>query len=128
MLEKANQELLNSNVLIQKFASMAAHDIKNPLSSILLSSQALKIRHEKLNDPGCLRLVDLNIASTKNLLALVDEMLAYSKSPSLLLAKKQHFELNSLVRRVVSLLTVPENIEIVLPGKKPRIVPFDHRV
>ncbi|MDP9081455.1 MAG: GAF domain-containing sensor histidine kinase [Bacteroidota bacterium] len=120
-LEKANQELLNSNVLIQKFASMAAHDIKNPLSSILLTSQALKIRQEKLEDEGCLRLVNLNIAATKNLLELVEEMLAYSKSPSLLLAKKQEFNLNSLIQKVISMLAVPENVEIILPEEKQMI-------
>ncbi len=117
-LEKTNQELLNSNILIQKFASMAAHDIKNPLSSILLTSQALKIRHKKMNDDACLRLVDLNITSTKNLLKLVDEMLEYSKSPALLLAKKQHFEFGSVIRKMVALLVIPEYIEIILPEEK----------
>jgi signal transduction histidine kinase len=117
-LEKANQELLNANVLIQKFASTAAHDIKNPLSSILLTSQALKIRHEKLQDEGCLRLVDLNITSTKNLIELVEEMLAYSKSPSLLLSKKQQFGLNRLINKVVSMLIVPANVDIILPEEE----------
>jgi len=114
-LEKANQELLNSNVLIQKFASMAAHDIKNPLSTIMLTSQALKIRLEKIQDEGCLRLVDLNVTSTKNLLGLVDEMLEYSKAPSLLITKKQQVDLNSLLRKVIAMVAVPENIEIILP-------------
>lgn len=117
-LEKANQELLNSNVLIQKFASMAAHDIKNPLSSILLTSQALKIRHEKLQDEGCLRLVDLNIASTKNLIGMVDEMLEYSRTPSLLIAKKRHFDLNLELNKIISLLLVPENVTINLPAER----------
>jgi len=114
-LEKANQELLNSNVLIQKFASMAAHDIKNPLSTIMLTSQALKIRLGKMQDEGCLRLVDLNISSTNNLLGLVDEMLEYSKSPTLLITKRQQVDLNSLLRKVIAMLVVPENIEIILP-------------
>jgi signal transduction histidine kinase len=114
-LEKTNQELLNSNVLIQKFASMAAHDIKNPLSTIMLTSQALKIRLEKLQDEGCLRLVDMNVTSTKNLLGLVDEMLEYSKAPSLLITKRQQVDLNSILRKVISMLVVPENIEIIMP-------------
>jgi signal transduction histidine kinase len=114
-LEKVNQELLNSNVLIQKFASMAAHDIKNPLSSMLLTSQALKIRHEKAQDEASLRLVDININATKSLLRLVSEMLEYSKTPSLLIAKKSKFEFNSFVKKICSLLIIPENIEINLP-------------
>ncbi len=117
-LEAANQELLNSNVLIQKFASMAAHDIKNPLSSILLTSQALKIRQEKIQDAGCLRLVDLNITSTKNLMVLVEEMLAYSKEPSLLIAKKQRFNPDAIFQKILAMLTVPENISVELPEIK----------
>ena len=116
-LEDANQELLNSNVLIQKFASMAAHDIKNPLSSILLTSQALKIRQEKLQDQASLRLVDMNINSTRSLLRLVDDMLDYSKSPSLLIARKQRFELNTMLSRILALLTIPDSISIKLPVK-----------
>ncbi|RYY34958.1 MAG: GAF domain-containing sensor histidine kinase [Sphingobacteriaceae bacterium] len=116
-LEKTNQELLNSNVIIQKFATMAAHDIKNPLSSILLTSQALRQRHEKMQDSSCLRLVDLNITSAKNLLGLVDEMLAYSKSPELLLAKKQQISINALLHKVISLLNVPDNVDILLPDE-----------
>ncbi len=117
-LEKTNQELLSSNMLIQKFAAMAAHDIKNPLSSIQLTSQALKIRLEQLQEPSCLRLIDLNITSTKHLLTLVDEMLAYSQSPSLLLVNKQKFELNRVVARVIDMLSKPPDMAIVLPEGK----------
>lgn len=120
-LERANQELINANVLIQKFASMAAHDIKNPLSSIRLTSQALKVRHEKLQDEGCLRLVNLNISATDNLLTLVDEMLAYSKNPALLLEKKQDFDLKVLINKVLALLTVPDNMQVEPPPGNPRI-------
>ncbi|MET3606941.1 signal transduction histidine kinase [Mucilaginibacter rubeus] len=118
LLEKTNQELINANVLIQKFASMAAHDIKNPLSSIKLTSQALKIRKEILQSEGCLRLVDMNITATENMLELVNEMMAYSKNPALLLEKKQEFELNALITKVVSLLVVPDSIRIILPANK----------
>jgi signal transduction histidine kinase len=115
-LENINKELLSANVLIQKFAAMAAHDIKNPLSSILLTSQALKMRHEKLHDDGSLKLVDLNISSAKHLLELVNDMLEYSKTPSLLLAKKQHFNLTSILKKITALLYVPYNFEILFPG------------
>lgn len=114
-LEKLNQDLLSANVLIQKFASMVAHDIKNPLSSIKLTSQALKLRNEVRDNDGCLKLVDLNINATDNLLFLVDEMLAYSKNPDLLLARKQDFDLNSLITKVLSIITVPDNIKISSP-------------
>ena len=114
-LQKANQELRDSNMFILKFASTAAHDIKNPLSSILLTSQALKMRLQKLGDEGCVKLVDLNISSTKNLVNLLNEMLEYSKSPSLLLQKKGDVSLLDVLNRVASLINVPSNFKIELP-------------
>lgn len=121
LLEKTNQELLNANVLIQKFASMAAHDIKNPLSSIKLTSQALRTRQEITMSENCLRLVNMNISATDNLLVLVDEMMAYSRNPALLLEKRQDFELNVLINRIISLLMVPDSICIELPAGKHRL-------
>ncbi|QEC78608.1 GAF domain-containing sensor histidine kinase [Mucilaginibacter ginsenosidivorax] len=120
-LEKTNQELINANVLIQKFASMAAHDIKNPLSSIRLTSQALRTRQEITQNEGCLRLVNMNISAADNLLVLVDEMMAYSKEPALLLEKRQEFNLNALIGKVVSLLTVPDSIRIEWPDENQQV-------
>ena len=117
IIEKTNQDLRDANVFIQKFASMAAHDIKNPLSSILLTSQALKMRLQKLQDEACERLIDINISSTKRLMVMLEEMAAYSRSPSLLLEKKQAVDLTLLLRSVINLISVPDNIEIVLPVK-----------
>jgi signal transduction histidine kinase len=115
MLEKFNQEIRDSNVFIQKFASTAAHDIKNPLSSILLTSQALQIRVGKLGDEGCQRLIDLNITATKNLIVLLDEMLAYSKKPSLLLSEKKDINLTDLLSKIRNLISIPANFQIHLP-------------
>jgi signal transduction histidine kinase len=120
-LEKTNQDLLDANVFIQKFASMAAHDIKNPLSTVLLTAQALKLRVQKLEDEGCARLIDMNIASTKNLLVLVDEMLTYSQQPELLLAKKQQFDITDKLKKLLNIIHVPVNFEIILPAVTPQI-------
>ncbi|OKS86735.1 GAF domain-containing sensor histidine kinase [Mucilaginibacter polytrichastri] len=114
-LEKTNQELKNANVLIQKFASMAAHDLKNPLSSIKLTSQALRLRQEITQHEGCLRLVNLNIAASDNMLELIEEMMAYSKNPLLLLEKRQEFKVNISIDKVLKLLVIPDHINISLP-------------
>ncbi len=114
-LEKVNQELRDANVFIQKFASMAAHDIKNPLSTILLTSQALKIRLQKLADDGCDRLIDLNITATKNMMNLLEEMQDYSKNPSILLSKKQQVDLPTILRKVITMVNVPGSFYVNIP-------------
>lgn len=111
-LESTNHELMNSNVLIQKFASMAAHDIKNPLTSILLTSQLLRAGAEKEGTERALKLIDVNISSTKSLLNLVEEMLEYSKAPGLLIARKQNFSTRGLFDRMKNLVPAPENFTI----------------
>jgi signal transduction histidine kinase len=120
-LQTTNQELREANMFIQKFASTAAHDIKNPLSSIHLTSQALKIRLQKLEDEGCLRLIDLNLTSTNRLIGLLDEMLDYSKDPSLLLSKKIDIDLRRSLKKLLLMINVPENIEIILPPEGKQI-------
>jgi signal transduction histidine kinase len=115
-LDKLHQQLITSNVFIEKFASMAAHDIKNPLSSMLLSSQALKMRLQKLEDAGCERLIDLNISSTNRLMALLDEMLAYSKSPELLMTKKTEVYLSSILAQVLEMINVPPHFKVNTPS------------
>jgi len=116
-MEKLNKDLMDSNLFIQKFAAMAAHDIKNPMSSILLTSQALKMRLNKFDDKSYERLIDLNINSTKRLILMLDEMLAYSKSPSLLLSERQPVKLNEILRVIIGMIVVPVNFMVQLPDE-----------
>ncbi len=114
-LEQANAALLESNVFIQKFASMAAHDIKNPLSSILLTSQALQRRLQKNEDEKSLQLINMSINASKDLLHMVDQMLVHSKAPATLLAGQQSINLNALLTKITRLINVPGNMKIQLP-------------
>jgi hypothetical protein len=120
-LKKAYQALTNAHSFTKKFAAMAAHDIKNPLSSISLTSQALKARLEKAGDQGCLKLVDINISGIKKLNSLLDDMLAYSKDPALLHQKKQLINLPELLFSVTAMIEVPANMNILLPEQSLRL-------
>ncbi|RFZ84295.1 GAF domain-containing protein [Mucilaginibacter terrenus] len=114
-LERANQTLVESNSFIQKFASSAAHDLKSPLSSILLTSQALQMRLSKSSDDKSKNLTELNISSTKRLLTLVDEILTYSSAPSTLLTNRVVVELNPLLKTVIAMVEIPYGMKINLP-------------
>lgn len=114
-IEKANSELLETNAFIQKFASTAAHDIKNPLSSIMLTSQALQSRLQANGDERSRSLVELTLASSKKLLTLVDEMLAYSKAPASLISNQHNFYLGDLLYKVGELINLPPGFKIKYP-------------
>ena len=108
-------ELRDTNLFMQKFTAMAAHDIKNPLSSILASAQGLQMRLKNLADDGCEKLVTVNISSAQRLIRLIDDMLEYSRKPALLLTKKETIDLNALLQIIISLVHVPARFEIRLP-------------
>ena len=120
-LKKAYQALTDAHSFTQRFAAMAAHDIKNPLSSISLTAQALKVRLKKTGDEDCLKLVSINISSIGKLNNLLDDMLAYSKNPALLHQKKQLINLPELLFSVTGMLEVPENMDIRLPERSFRL-------
>jgi hypothetical protein len=116
-LAKLYQELIDSNLFIQGFSAMAAHDIKNPMSSILLSAQLMKRRLGKFHDKSFEKLLNLNINATKRLITMLDDMIAYSNSPQLLLTQKQFVNSTELFQTVISLIRVPDNFEILLPSE-----------
>lgn len=117
-LEEANASLMESNLFIQRFAGMVAHDIKNPLSSMLLSSQALQRQLQSSDDIKSLKLVEMNIRSSKQLLHLVDEILVYSTSPSSMLARRELINVSSLITKLMKLIEIPASIHIELPEKE----------
>ncbi|MES2266868.1 MAG: GAF domain-containing sensor histidine kinase [Bacteroidota bacterium] len=121
-LQKSNEDLLEANMFIQKFASTAAHDIKNPLSSILLTSQALQLRLQNTGDHKSRSLAGLTINASKRLLALVDNMLDYSTQPSRLLANQESLKLNALLKNVIELVDVPASITINLPRNEHELI------
>lgn len=75
LLERQNLELAKTNAALQEFARRAVHDIKNPLTSILLNSQALTYRLKDKIDERTFRLAELNISSAKELTALINKLL-----------------------------------------------------
>ncbi|MEB0260254.1 MULTISPECIES: GAF domain-containing sensor histidine kinase [unclassified Mucilaginibacter] len=121
-LQKSNDDLLEANMFIQKFASTAAHDIKNPLSSILLTSQALQMRLQNTGDHKSRSLAGLTINASKRLLALVDNMLDYSTQPSSLLSNQETLKLNVLLKNVIELVDVPASITINMPRNDHELV------
>jgi len=53
---------------------------------------------------------------------LVDEMLEYSKSPSILLSNQHNVDLSELLNRVISMIDIPECVKIILPPNSRCIV------
>ncbi|RYF26003.1 MAG: sensor histidine kinase [Flavobacteriales bacterium] len=114
-LIKRNRQLAETNDFMQRFATTAAHDIKNPLSSISLSAQMLIKHLGNNNDERGLRFANTTLQCSKQLASLVNGMLEYSMRPEILTQKQQSFELLGFLKNIISMITVPENVTISLP-------------
>ena len=114
-LEKSNETLSEVNSFIEKFAKRVAHDIKNPLSSIIMSADSLQKKLVKEGDERSVRLVNIALRSAKNLITYIDDMLDYSKAPSILLASRETFELNELLKRLIPMLNLPNGFKFEYP-------------
>ncbi|TWR27125.1 GAF domain-containing sensor histidine kinase [Mucilaginibacter achroorhodeus] len=114
-LEDINKALTEANIFIQKFAHMAAHDIKNPMSSIMLTAQALEARLKAVGDEKSMGLAVMVYKAAKRLINLLNEMLDYSKEPSALVLKQQDVCLPTLLKSIVDHSDLPNNVNISLP-------------
>lgn len=114
-LELANAALSEANLFIEKFAQRVAHDIKNPLSSIILSAESLRKKFDTQGDEKAVRLIQIALRSARNLVTYVDDMLDYSKAPSTLLARQEDVDFRYLLENLIPMLNVPQDFEITMP-------------
>jgi light-regulated signal transduction histidine kinase (bacteriophytochrome) len=78
-LKELNTKLQRSNSDLEHFASVAAHDMKSPLRSIVGFLSLLKKNHEHKLDDSAKEYIDYTLQNATHLSKLISELLAYSK-------------------------------------------------
>lgn len=79
-LTKSEANLKELNATKDKFFSIIAHDLKNPLHVLLLTSDLLKRNFNKYDDEKKLRYIQNIFISAKNLSDLLENLLKWSRS------------------------------------------------
>lgn len=77
-LTAANEELEASNHDLQQFASIASHDLQEPLRKILIFANMLRDRHAKDLPADSLRYLDKIISSSQRMRSMASDILNYS--------------------------------------------------
>jgi signal transduction histidine kinase len=78
LLRRTNEALLRSNVELQRFAHVAAHDLQTPLRGIGSFAELLKLSyHDQLAERGR-EWLDRILTSTRHLHSLIRDLLEYS--------------------------------------------------
>ena len=104
LLEKFSKDLETRNIELEKFAYVAAHDIKSPLNNISSLTEILISQYsENLNDEARM-LMSMLDSSSLALRNLVDGILEHSKSDSILIGARSAFDVKALVEETIQLL------------------------
>lgn len=104
LLERLTADLEIRNKELEKFARVAAHDIKSPLNNISSLTEILLYQYSKeLDEEGKIMMQMLD-ASSQSLRELVDGILEHSKSDFILTENRSVFNLNELVNQCIDLL------------------------
>lgn len=108
-LQKANRELEDSNAELLQFASVASHDLKEPLRKIHLYSTMFKDRYLDKENANAAAYLDRIIMSSARMTKLINDLLTFTR-----LSGNSPFEeedLNVVVNEVLS------DLELVIQEK-----------
>jgi len=96
-----NTRLKQSNLELEKFASIASHDLKSPLRNINGFLKMLKSKHTDNLDPQALKFIDIIESNASSMTNLIEDILEYSRSNGTDL-KKEMVNLNKIMGMVKS--------------------------
>jgi signal transduction histidine kinase len=119
LIESQKEELINLNASKDKFLSILAHDIRNPLSSIYSISDILVSDYDNLSEDQKLVFTrDINTLSS-NLFEIINKLLAWSTSQSgMITYRPKPFLITDLCRQSLrNLQTVAKQKDILLVFK-----------
>lgn len=113
-LEQAIEDIEQINRELESFAYIAAHDLKSPLNNISsLANLFIDSYGEKLDEEGQ-NFISLIAHSSDKLKKLIDGLLEYSKSNTMLKEDKVEVNLTELVKDIKGLFDYGNNCEITL--------------
>ncbi|KJD32446.1 histidine kinase [Tamlana nanhaiensis] len=111
-LQTSLNDLNDKNKALEKFAYLAAHDLKSPLLNISSLAQIFIQDYKGKIDAEGLEILNLIIKSSENLTGLVEGLLDYSKSESVLVEKKSNLRFQDLKKDIQNLFKVDDNVAI----------------
>jgi signal transduction histidine kinase len=117
-LEAKIFEIETQNKGLEKFAMMAAHDIKSPLSNIVMLTELFSDKYSGLLDAEGRETLQLIGNSSKKLTQLIEGMLKYSKHSGLLLQDKEEICINKIIHDLIPLIDSKQEVKFHITPEK----------
>ena len=113
-LEKALVKLEEKNHELERFAFVAAHDLKSPLLGISGLSKLLSDNYASKIDNEGKEILVLIAKSSDKLKDLIDGLLAYTRCENVLKEVKSEINLNSLIKDITGLFSYEHELTLNL--------------
>ena len=113
-LEKTVKKLEDKNIELEKFAYMAAHDLKSPLGNISSLAKIFVENYTASIDAEGHEILNLIINSANKLRKMISGLLDFSKSDRGFQGKKEDVNLEVLKEEISNLLVFKSNCNITL--------------
>ena len=118
-LEATNQELLASNVLLEHFSTMAAHDLQEPLYKIRAFCDILAEDYAETLDDEAKRYLTYVVESGERMQALIQSLLIYAQT-GVMDSHHTPSPAQDAVHEAISALSVSEDVTITV-GDLPNV-------
>jgi PAS domain S-box-containing protein len=113
-VQERTAELEKKNYELMQFSSVASHDLKEPARKVAIFSEYLKEQAKDFENVGFHRYMDNIISSSRRMVKLVDDLLAFSR-----LSDTQHelqeVDLNDLLHHII------DDLQLAIAEKKAHI-------
>ncbi|MGR3319181.1 MAG: hybrid sensor histidine kinase/response regulator [Candidatus Anammoxibacter sp.] len=114
-IKRQFDELEETMLLREDLANMVVHDMKNPLSAVILASQLLQT---KIKTPSELKFIDTIYDQSRRLESIMNDMLTLAKmKEGKFILNRKNIDINNLVRELgegYNLIAQAKGIELIM--------------
>ena len=113
-LEIKAYEAEAQNIILEKFAGTAAHDIKSPLATIVMLADLLDYQYSQQLDGKGLELIKMINTSANSLTQFIDEILKYSQNTRLLSEDKENVIVQEIIVGIIQLIDPNSEVKFTI--------------
>jgi len=121
-LEQKQGELKEINKALEKFAYVAAHDLKSPTANIVMLSRLLRDNADGKLEEKDMEMLDMLENASSSMNKLVDGILKHTRNAHMIKVNKEQFTFEDLMQEVKNMLLVPAGITFSYEGCSEPIV------
>jgi signal transduction histidine kinase len=125
-LALANQELLENNATKDKFFSIIAHDLKNPINTLMGFSELLHLKYDEIEEGKKKSFIKLMLDSSDHLNTLIDNLLTWSRSQAKRIKYNfEDFSLSGLINENIYLYRdnlIKKKIKLNFPKQSDKVI------